>query len=575
MHLETKMPVLSTKPRKIPAGREEQVQDHAGRFPILIPIVVVVVLLAPFLRRAFSIDDPLFVWMAEQILKHPLDPYGFNVNWGYVQEPMSKVLQNPPLNSYFIAGVIRLVGLRETMLHAAFILPAVATTWGIYLIARRFCAHPIEATLAAVLTPAFLVCGSTVMCDVMMLAFWVWAVHLWLKGMDDNRLWMILAASVLIALSALTKYYGVVLIPLLLAYSLLARRRPAWWLLSLLIPVLVLIAYNYWTKSLYDRGLILDAFGLSGQYRSALKAAMIPKTVIGLAFTGGCLASVIFLAPLLWSRRALAGWVGLAAILVVLFGATGHIGESSLRLEGGLLWILAGHLGMFTAAGAGLLLLAFMDLAARKDADSALLFLWVAGTIVFVVAFNWSVNGRVLLPMAPAIGIIMMRRIERRGIRISASSFALPWVLSALLAITVAHADYQWANSQRTAAYAIIQEFPTRGTVWFQGHWGFQYYMQRLGAKPLEYMGTRFEADDLVVVPLNNAIVNPPPEDLVSRIETFPGSTWLSTMGSFRQTGFHSDARGPIPYGFGLTAPEIYYIMILDQENFDLLAPPG
>lgn len=560
------MPVSKTKSRETSAG-------DPGRYGVLIPVAVVAVLLLAFVRRAFCIDDPLFIWMAEQILKHPLDPYGFSVNWGVVQQPMSVVLQNPPLNSYFIAGVIAIGGLRETVLHAAFILPAAAAAWGTFLIARRFCAHPVEATLAAVLTPAFLVCGSTVMCDMMMLAFWVWAVHLWLKGMDDNRLSMIVLSSVLIALSALTKYYGVALIPLLLTYSLLTRRRPAWWLLSFLIPIVVLIAYNHWTESLYGRGMMLDAFGLSGQYRSALRAALIPKSVVGLAFAGGCLASVIFLAPLLWSRRALAGWVGLAAVLVLLFGATGHIGDKPLMLEGGLLWVLAGHLGVFTAAGAGLLVLASMDLVARKDADSALLFLWVAGTMVFVVVFNWTVNGRVLLPMVPAVGIIMMRQIERRGERLAASSLAWPCVLSALLAVTVAHADYQFANSERTAAYAIHQEFPTTGTVWFQGHWGFQYYMERLGARPLEYMGTRFEPGDLVVIPLNNAMVQLPPEDLIAKTVTFPGSRGLSTMCNLRRTAFHSDAWGPIPYGFGLTAPEIYYIMNLDSEHLEMLAP--
>ena len=39
----------------------------------------------------------------------------------------------------------------------------------------------------AVLTPGFLVCGSSLMCDVPMLAFWVWSVVLWLRGFDEKR----------------------------------------------------------------------------------------------------------------------------------------------------------------------------------------------------------------------------------------------------------------------------------------------------------------------------------------------------------------------------------------------------
>src|SRR5438270_5558613 len=44
-------------------------------------VVVTTAALAPFLNKAFHIDDPLFLWMAQQIAKHPLDPYGFEVNW--------------------------------------------------------------------------------------------------------------------------------------------------------------------------------------------------------------------------------------------------------------------------------------------------------------------------------------------------------------------------------------------------------------------------------------------------------------------------------------------------------------
>ncbi len=45
-------------------------------------------LLAPFLTRAFNIDEPLFLWAAAQIQSHPGDPYGFNVNWDNTAEPM-------------------------------------------------------------------------------------------------------------------------------------------------------------------------------------------------------------------------------------------------------------------------------------------------------------------------------------------------------------------------------------------------------------------------------------------------------------------------------------------------------
>jgi hypothetical protein len=568
--LEMSMPDVDAE-RIVSQNKPDDAKGGRGfveRFELLGPVALVVAFLLPFLRRAFSIDDPLFIWIGQQILKDPLDPYGFSVNWSVMQEPMSQVMQNPPLNSYFIAGVIRYIGLSEMRLHAAFLLPAMAVAWGTYLVARRFCTRPLEATLAAILTPAFLVCGSTVMCDMMMVAFWVWAVHFWVKGADENHLWMIVLAVVLISMSALTKYFGAVLIPLLLAYHLLAKRKPAY-LLGLLIPVLILIAYNYWTKSLYGRGLALDAFGLSGQYRAELGATLLPKTVIALAFAGGCLATVMFLAPLLWTRRALACWIVLAAALALFFGFSEPIGSNPLDLVGREHWLLVVHLGLFAAAGVSLMAMAVGDLASRRDADSALLFLWLVGALVFAGLLNWTVNGRVLLPMAPVVGIVMMRRIEQRrsgGAVGAVPSFALPWVLSALLAVTVAHADCQFANSQRIAAYSIHEQFSAGGNVWFQGHWGFQYYMENLGARPVEYGGTKFGPSDVVITPENNTRVSLPPQDLPGSTAIAPSSRWLSTMCKTRRTAFHSDAWGPIPYGFGLAAPEVYYITPMNAE---------
>ena len=61
--------------------------------------VAVVTALAPFLNKAFHIDDPLFLWMAQQISTHPADPYAFAVNWYTTTEPMFSIMQNPPLSS--------------------------------------------------------------------------------------------------------------------------------------------------------------------------------------------------------------------------------------------------------------------------------------------------------------------------------------------------------------------------------------------------------------------------------------------------------------------------------------------
>ena len=99
---------------------------------------------------------------------------------------MWAVTENPPLASYYLALAAGILGWSEMALHFAFLLPAVAAILGTYRLARRFCQSPMLAAVATLFTPVFLVSSTTVMCDVMMLAFWVWAAVLWLEGMEEK-----------------------------------------------------------------------------------------------------------------------------------------------------------------------------------------------------------------------------------------------------------------------------------------------------------------------------------------------------------------------------------------------------
>ncbi len=127
--------------------------------------------LAPFLNKAFHIDDPLFIWMAQQIAKHPFDPYGFYVNWVSFRQPMTIVMQNPPLCPYYIAAVATVFGWTEPTLHLAFLFWATLSILGTFAFARRFCRKPLMAAMLTLFTPLFLVSATSTMCDVMMLAF--------------------------------------------------------------------------------------------------------------------------------------------------------------------------------------------------------------------------------------------------------------------------------------------------------------------------------------------------------------------------------------------------------------------
>ncbi|MGA2243295.1 MAG: glycosyltransferase family 39 protein, partial [Verrucomicrobiota bacterium] len=159
---------------------------------------ILVVCLGPFINKAIHTDDALFVWTAEWIQKHPVDFFGLKVNWWFSAIPMWVANFNPPLMSYFLAGVAALFGWNEMVLHLACLTVAFMAAMGIYSLAQMWCDRPLLATVVAIFTPAFMVSSTALMCDVLMLSLWIWALVLWERalGSEQSR-WQFVGAGVL------------------------------------------------------------------------------------------------------------------------------------------------------------------------------------------------------------------------------------------------------------------------------------------------------------------------------------------------------------------------------------------
>ena len=530
-----------------------------------IPVVALIVLgcLVPFLGKPFNMDDPLFIWVARHIQSHPLNPFGFEVNWYTHVEPMWKVTMNPPLASYYIA-LVGLLGWNEVLLHSAFLLPALGAALGTYLLAKRLTRYPFIGTLVALLTPVFLVSGSSVMCDVMMLGFWVWAIYLWMLGVHDNRHAFLLLSSVLMGLCALTKYFGMSLLPLVFLYSIISKCRARSWIGYLLIPVAILTAYYYWTKALYGSGLLVQAASYTKATRELHGAEFSWKLVVALTFTGGCALTALFYTPLLWSKRVLEKGVFLLVVILVCGQYVRGIGGFTMPTEPSARWSILSQLVIMLLGGLSVLGLAVDDVWKRRDAGSVLLFSWVIGVFIFAAFMNWTVNGRSILPMMPAVGLLVARRLEIGDIRRRRYLTALPLVLSAAVSLFVTWADAGLAQTARTAATTIARKYGNKqGNLWFEGHWGFQYYMEREGGKALDVRRSRLEPGDLIVIATNNCNIYPIPPAISKPLDTIAirSPIGVSTMNRSVGAGFYSDAWGPLPFGFGAVADEKYEVL--------------
>jgi Dolichyl-phosphate-mannose-protein mannosyltransferase len=517
-----------------------------------------IAVLAPFLNKAFHVDDPLFIWMAQQIAKNPLDPYGFFVNWSTSVEPMWKVMQNPPLCSYYIAAIGSLGGWNEVGLHLAFLIWPILAVLGTYAVARRFCREPFLAALLTLFTPVFLISATNVMCDLMLLALWLWSIESWIEGLE-RKSWVLLIVSTILAVAAaFTKYFGISLVPLLIAYTLARDRRLSIFALPLLLPVGAMIAFELTTQSHYGIGLFADAVALSRKM-AGFKPPWSDHFLTGLAFTGGCCSTMIFFQRRSTWRFWLSTCIAVILFLLLWYFVPLHpawaITDNSLlvRLEGGI----------FSALGAAVLTLALTELFRRKDPASFLLCLWILGTFSFATFCNWSITGRTILPMVPAAAISLLRWREDS---FRTSSLALRYVgilVAATLSLVLATVDYRQAGSARDASNEFQHRFKAnRGTVWFESHWGFQYYMQQWGAMPLDVAASDVHSNDILVFPSNNTSIAPVPMEKLFGFETMEFGLWplFSTLGRGTGAAFYSSARGPIPWAIDRVGPEIYYV---------------
>jgi 4-amino-4-deoxy-L-arabinose transferase-like glycosyltransferase len=511
--------------------------------------------LLPFAGKAIHMDDPLFVWAAHHIQTKWWDPYGFDVNWyGWIM-PMHEVTKNPPLASGYLALVLALFGESEVCLHLAFLLPAIAVVLGTYELARYYCASPFLSALALVSMPAFLVSSTTLMCDVLMLAFWIWALVLWRRGLNDGRAGVLALAGLFVGLAALTKYFGVALVPLLVAYSIARKERTWRWLPWLLIPVVLAVLYEWVTQLSYGHGLLSEAFGYTTEHEARTFGAFARKALTGLGFTGGCCATVLLCGPSLARLRV---WIwGIAAALLLFLIGWIWRSENHASVGVGLQWTL------FLLAGLAVLALPILEMKRQKNADALLLLLWVYGTFAFCL-LNWTINARSLLPLAPAAAVLLVSQAEKFG-KFSLRGLSLGVTAGIALSLIVAFADYRLAESARTAVKEITQRVePTaKGAIWFQGHWGFQYYAQAGGWRPFDSKQPHPQSDDLIVLPVNNTNLHAIVPESVERLFTteIPVVPWVATMSSAVDAGFYSDQRGRLPFAFGVVPAEKYYIL--------------
>lgn len=496
-------------------------------------LVATLVILAPFVTRARTMDDPLFIWTAQHLQQHPTDPFGFSVNWFGVPQSMLLNVQNPPLASYWLA-LAGLVSWADTWLHASMLPFALLAVWGVSRLAGLVRADPFWAPLLTLSSAAFLISATNVMCDVMLVAMMVWAIVLWVEGLNRNSVWILLAGAIVAALAAWSKYFGISLIPLLAVYTIIRQRRVTWTLAPLMVTVAPLVI-GLWRGRLAEWIVYAAAAGIGGytfdylNLKSGIRLASVPVSSVALA-------------------------------------------------------------SVFFAAGISLFLLTLSyQWKNRRRPEAWLLGLWIWGTIIFMAFINWTVAARNLLPMVPALAVVVTMRpgqnesSGRYGNSVTPQEKPLPLAPMAiasgvglLVAITAAWADADWAGGVRETAGELAAKYQAEGKqVAFQGHRGFQYYMERAGAEAQNLHNLAIVPNLVAILPANNTNVDPSVlrgwETVEVRREAAGGGLYVNDVRG--SAGFYCHLFGLLPFAMPTGTPDKYSILQPPREWFQSQEP--
>jgi hypothetical protein len=533
---------------------------------VVLICLLVSIMLVPFINKPFHLDDPFYIWVAQQIAEDPLDFYGFDVNWQGTPESAASVNKNPPLVSHFIAVFGSLFGWSEIVLHAAMLLPAMGLCVGTYYLASLMTQRPLLAAIIGSVTPVFCLSASNIMAETLMLCFYIWAAYYWLIGTERNRFGWLMLAALLAALSTLTKYFGVTSFLLFAAVSIYQVKRPGLWIVALIFGISIILAYERYMYLTYGQAHLFAAAEFASEFRDVVpvNGSMSQKLLIGLSFLGACVAPVLVYMPLLVTKRTakkLAGVAGLGAVWFIFLGVDFFTLSSAVSESPSL---YAVQWGIWFVAGAFTLWLAATEF--RRNPSMYTLFLLFAtlGAFSFSTFVNWSINGRSLILAGPVIAIVLARRVPALNPDVRGSRewrFVIPLAPVIVLSVALNWADYRLASASRRAAEYYSAVFDgSPGTVWYQGHWGFQYYMDQFGAQHFDKNQPEIESGDFMVAHVNNTETYPMHTDAVDRSHLYDVKVcrWLATWNPGVGATFYAHSVGALPFVFTAVGPESY-----------------
>jgi 4-amino-4-deoxy-L-arabinose transferase-like glycosyltransferase len=438
---------------------------------LLLSVALCLLLVVPFLPTAFRIDEPNIIAIAEQMAKDPLDPYGFIINWNGLPEPAFEILANPPLLPGWLRVWAAGFGWSELALHAAMIPFVAISLLAFGMIARKWGYQAHIAVYLLIGSPAFFIASQVVMPDIAMLAAFLLSVLAGFprvneeaRDVTDSR-WFIGVALGAAFIAPLLKYNAILLVPLHLVMALLFTERRSLNLMLATMPMIGLAVWSVVSALIYGDIHVLAISRFQAEGRTLITSGLIGALGFGVI----PLAAVCSM--IRGARKEDLAGAALAALVCgsVARWVSDYTVDATLLFaaSGGIVTLLMLMVGRSTA----------VDRGSRVWRMNLLLFAWIV--LVFLFQYRlFFVAARYLLPMIPPILILALGSLEhwrRRWILL---------LLSVAVSLSFAVGDARIANTYRTFFERLQLEGLRPQTA--DGHWGFQYYAEKMGAEVID-----------------------------------------------------------------------------------------
>jgi Dolichyl-phosphate-mannose-protein mannosyltransferase len=481
-------------------------------------VALVILLRLPFLNQPIQGDDVYYLYGAEHAQIDPLHP--LDTRYMFLGD-MVDMRGHPhgPVNPWILAILLAALGdVREIPFHLAYTLFSVIAALGMWSLARRFCERPFFATLLFLAVPAFVVNGNSFEADLPFLAFWMAAVALFVRAVDNGSMLALAGSAAAGALAGLTAYQAVLLTPILAVYLFESRRKgrvaAAAWVVTLAAPAAILV-WQLWEWT--TRG-ALPAAVLLGYMRSYSfhKTSNTLRSMAALVVHSGWIVSPVLVIAAFWPKHR---WRLVAAAVAMLAAMFYDLNP--------LFWL---------SIGCGVLILTcLIERALHRDFLAAWAIIFFAGALLIFFAGS----ARYLLPIAAPVAILAARNSVPRWL---AAGFALQLILS----LGLATANYQHWDGYRKFAATLARDAANH-RVWVNAEWGLRYYLESEGALPLGKDQVLQPGDVIVSSALAAPVTVNAPVALMSTADISP-SIPLRLISLSHRSAYSSAAEGLLPF---------------------------